>query len=146
MPGSHQMSGLFIRLGVSCPGCLLAGPDLPQESRLLFHPRRRRAASDAAPSPSPISGWRIFGVFSLLQPERKRNVSSGCGCPCLSAPVTQTWHWALQRPSAFSSGGSTAPRSAQTDLREKMVWASRNLVVKERQEYASNLIFHAKLC
>lgn len=37
-----------------------------------------------------------------------------------------------------------APR--QTDLREKMVQASRNLAVKERQEYASNLIFHAKLC
>lgn len=30
MPGSHQMSGLFIRPGVPCPGCSLAGLDLPQ--------------------------------------------------------------------------------------------------------------------
>lgn len=118
MPGSHQMSGLFIHLGVSRPGCLRAGLDLPRESRLLFHPRRSRAASDAAPAPSPISGWRILGFFSVLQPGRKRSVSSGCGCPCLSAPVTQTWHWALQRPSASSSGGSTAPRR-QTDPRWK---------------------------
>lgn len=102
---------LFIHLGVSRPGCLLAGLDLPWESRLLFHPRRSNAASDAAPAPSPISGWRIL---SVLQPGRKRSVSSGCGCPCLSAPVTQTWHWALQRPSASSSGGSAAPRR-QTD-------------------------------
>lgn len=152
MPGSHQMSGLFIHLGVSCPGCLLAGLDLPQGVTAPLPLPQKKGCFWCSSVPCPYL-WLLLSdvslVFSVSYSQRGKEASYPPVAVCaFLLPVTQTW---IQRspvhrnPGLFSQG-SASPRSACMYLHGKMVWASRNSRVKERREYESNLICHAKLC
>lgn len=94
MPGSHQMSGLFIHLGVSCPGCPLAGLDLPQGATAPLPFPQKKGCFWRSSVPCPYL-WLLLSdislVFSVSYSQRGKGASDPAVADCsFPLPVTQT--------------------------------------------------------
>lgn len=127
MPGSHQMSGLFIRLGVPCPGCSLAGLDLPRGVMAPLPPLQKKGCFWCSSVPVPTSV-----CFSLTSLRRFQFVTAREEEKHLIRPqLLVLFRSLLPRPGiglssdhrnlGFTSQGSTGPCSACTYLQGKMV-------------------------
>lgn len=142
MPGSHQMSGFVYPSGGFSPG-LFAGRPWPSLGVTApLPPPQEQCCFWRSSGPQPHL-WLTYSQCAAAREEKKCLIRLWLSLPFRSCHPDL----ALGSPETICLQLWRERCSTETDRQthvEKMVWASRNLVVKERQEYASNLIFSCK--